>query len=218
MLIPAALFAGVSLNVLSAWVVDVPAATFELQSREVLSDSDLANPVAEYISDPRYIRNVAQGEPTSATLAVYRRFTCTKKVFRRSVEGSASGMLSRRHTDIQFGLPFRSLQYSVRDEDEDILSYPTGPWRVEGLRGGWPLDRTPTWPAARIYPLTILPFGFIANALLYAGMVYLLTLVPNHLRRAVRRRRGLCTTCNYDRSGLASDAHCPECNTPAPAR
>lgn len=109
------------------------------------------------------------------------------------------------------------------------------------IRSGWPLAALvgsvlhagPTWPAEPVpvegamlrlpsgswegclVPLTILWPGFLLNTLMYAAILATLFLVPGRLRRTLRRRRGRCTHCNYDRRGLpATDTLCPECGQP----
>jgi len=61
-------------------------------------------------------------------------------------------------------------------------------------------------------PTRILPLGFTLNNLLAAGV--LLGMVEGFAlaRRRVRRAKGRCVACGYDRGGLADNAvACPEC-------
>ncbi len=54
--------------------------------------------------------------------------------------------------------------------------------------------------------------GFAVNTLVFAACAGTIVVVPGKLRRAIRRRRGRCVKCNYDRRGIP-DAPCPECGT-----
>jgi hypothetical protein len=78
------------------------------------------------------------------------------------------------------------------------LNTPTG--AVGELRiGGRALPRLPVWP------------GLAADTTFYGAAWWLILFAPRRLRRTIRRRRGLCSACGYDRAGLATDAVCPEC-------
>lgn len=90
----------------------------------------------------------------------------------------------------------------------------TSPFREGGLyveRGaGWgPLTVHVAFPYLPYWP------GLITNAAFYASLwtVPLMSAVwlVRRARNAIRRRRGLCPKCAYDRRGLPADALCPEC-------
>ncbi len=51
-----------------------------------------------------------------------------------------------------------------------------------------------------------------------AALALLATIIAAHLDARARRRArlDLCSTCTYDRTGLAPDVVCPECGTLAP--
>ena len=69
-------------------------------------------------------------------------------------------------------------------------------WSVQRFNVmGYPLVAIPTWPAAVVLLST-------------AALV-----MKNPVRAALRRRRGACLACGYDRRGLAPQAPCPECGT-----
>jgi hypothetical protein len=63
----------------------------------------------------------------------------------------------------------------------------------------------------RPLPIRVLPFGFALNTLLAAGVLLGLVEGVAFARRRVRRAKGRCPSCGYDRGGLAKDAACPEC-------
>ena len=67
----------------------------------------------------------------------------------------------------------------------------------------------------RVLPLRPLWTGLCLDTLLYALAWLALLLIPPTLRTRSRRRRNRCTHCNYDRTGLAPSAVCPECGTPS---
>ncbi len=50
----------------------------------------------------------------------------------------------------------------------------------------------------RALPLRPIPVGFAVNTIFYAAVLWLLTGEPFVLRRAIRRRRGLCLKCGYE--------------------
>jgi hypothetical protein len=106
-------------------------------------------------------------------------------------------------TDLRAGWPLLALQGAVIFDNElpSLENLFPLPPRVQSL-----IDRP-----GRSLPLRILPLGFALNTLLAAGV--LLTLVEGFAfaRRRVRRAKGRCPSCGYDRGGLAKDAACPEC-------
>lgn len=73
---------------------------------------------------------------------------------------------------------------------------------------GWFAGEVP-----RRLPLAPVWSGFLADALIFAGVLLAVLAGPailwHNRRRIRRRRRGLCEACGYDLRGLA--APCPEC-------
>lgn len=63
----------------------------------------------------------------------------------------------------------------------------------------------------RVLPLTPIVPGLAVNTALYGVPWWLLLFAPGVVRRALRRRRGACAACGYDRRGIAAGAVCPEC-------
>ena len=77
------------------------------------------------------------------------------------------------------------------------------------------LQSEATGLAPVIAPLRPIPLnpalpGFAFNTLLYAAIVWLITLAPFTARRMIRRKRGRCIKCGYDLRGAEHEA-CPEC-------
>jgi len=68
------------------------------------------------------------------------------------------------------------------------------------------------WFATTPRALPVCPIwgGFVVNAMVYGAAWSGMVLVPPLVRRAVRRRRGLCAECGYDLSWLGAGV-CPEC-------
>ncbi len=93
---------------------------------------------------------------------------------------------------------------------------------VEGAY--WQAAGTPTAGTPKVIPdaVVVLPAnglkillrpvwpGFAINTIFYVLILWMLTLGPFAMRRAIRRKRGLCINCGYD---LRNDfsAGCPEC-------
>jgi hypothetical protein len=69
------------------------------------------------------------------------------------------------------------------------------------------------WLSVGGYEFTtrILPLGFTLNTLLAAGVLLGVVEGFAFARRRVRRAKGRCAACGYDRGGIAGDAACPEC-------
>lgn len=83
------------------------------------------------------------------------------------------------------------------------------------VRGGIVFRSTATSPFVEPFALPLLPLwpGFAINTIFYALLLFLAWRTPGLIRRAVRRRRGRCVRCGYDRSGLDAGEACPECGT-----
>ena len=64
--------------------------------------------------------------------------------------------------------------------------------------------------ANRELPLGPIWPGLAINTILYAALLWLLTLGPFTLRRVLRRKRGRCIKCGYDLRGAEHEV-CPEC-------
>ena len=59
-------------------------------------------------------------------------------------------------------------------------------------------------------PLAPIATGLAINTALYGSLVLAGLCLPGWAHRAIRRRRGRCTACGYDRRGLTGEP-CPEC-------
>jgi len=103
-----------------------------------------------------------------------------------------------------------SFQTSLSANASDRVASPIVSWR-HGLQladappdNKYILDR---------FALPLLPLwpGFLINTFLYALLLFLAWRLPGVLRRTLRRRRGRCAQCGYDRGGLDARAACPEC-------
>lgn len=128
-------------------------------------------------------------------------------------------------------LAMRHGSYSGEFVQTDYTAHATETSRIS-LRGGFQIDLPrsipppghyrPTGLAAPVdrFALPLLPLwpGFLINTLFYALLLCIAWRLPGVLRRAVRRRRGRCVGCGYDRDGLDPGAACPECGEGAGAR
>lgn len=87
-------------------------------------------------------------------------------------------------------------------------------WRVSQHATGFGLMPIEFEPTNR-FALPLLPLwpGFAINTAFYALLLFIAWRTPGLIRRAVRRRRGRCVRCGYDRSGLDAGEACPECGT-----
>ena len=100
-----------------------------------------------------------------------------------------------------FGLPTRCLRnegYRSTGAWVQTAGMPSPQW---ARRGNW----------NDVLPTRILPLGFALNTLFYAAVVLGMVECVAFARRRVRRGRGRCPSCGYDRAGLAVGAACPEC-------
>jgi hypothetical protein len=64
-------------------------------------------------------------------------------------------------------------------------------------------------------PLIPIATGLAINTAFYGSLVLAGLCLPAWAHRAIRRRRGRCSACGYDRRGLTAES-CPECGA-APA-
>ncbi len=106
--------------------------------------------------------------------------------------------------DFRFGVPTKSLAcYKLLVSKKSTW---TTSWRYASshLGGDYPLPLRPVWP------------GFAINTVLYAAMLWLLTLGTFTARRFFRRKRGHCIKCGYDLRGTSGGggAVCSECGAP----
>ena len=110
---------------------------------------------------------------------------------------------------IEVGWPMRTL-YSTSYLNEGDPNWTQDEWtsalapraRSNGQTYRPELPLRPLWP------------GLAINTILYAAILWLLTLGPFTARRMIRAKRGLCIKCGYDLRGAEHEA-CPECGVEA---
>ncbi len=107
--------------------------------------------------------------------------------------------------EFRFGVPTKSLAcYKLSAHAPRRWTHS---WRyaIGRFGGDYPFPLRPIWP------------GFAVNTLFYAGLLWLLTLIPGPfaLRRLIRVRRGLCPLCKYP---IGVSAVCTECGKELPKR
>ena len=114
------------------------------------------------------------------------------------------------------GWPMLALKYL---SEQDVVMGPTGsPLRVT-YTSEWGLSVSRwfrTWNNECL-PLRPMPLGFAVDTLLFAALMWASVRGDRAWRLSRRRRRGRCANCNYDRTGLAPGAVCPECGAAAAA-
>jgi hypothetical protein len=80
--------------------------------------------------------------------------------------------------------------------------------------GSIPIDRhypqLEDFYGARLIPLRPIWPGLLANTVFYGVILWALWFTPGAVRRGLRRRRGACVRCGYDRRGI-SGGRCAEC-------
>ncbi len=104
----------------------------------------------------------------------------------------------------------RRMAWSTRHQMEwESYGWPAG--IVTRCQFWWPWN-DPVWASkAPSDPgFTVSPIGLLIDALVFAGLLWLLVFAPGVLRWYRRRRRGLCPECAYNLTGNVSGA-CPEC-------
>ncbi len=110
-----------------------------------------------------------------------------------------------------YGWPLVALRYECHVPNGEPSSA-----RCECVETGLAPWRDPISPKTleRVIPCRPVWRGQVVNALLYAGLLWLLILGPFALRRLIRQRRGLCLACGYDLRHGEHEA-CPECGVTA---
>ncbi len=99
------------------------------------------------------------------------------------------------------------------DGEEGVMTYDT-PWAIVidrdwfGRSAGGGVNDV-------LFPLRPMWRGAVGNTLFYGCILCLLWFGVAALRRATRRRRGLCVRCAYP---IGDSERCSECGTPVPAR
>lgn len=216
------LFAGIVLNVAVAWVCAHWGSGFpralNTTTQAVSTVPDEAN---AFINDPTYLKAFGSGRKTGQEKETLRALLCTRVQYVRWHDHRI--LYSRSYIESEFGLPFRSL-YVAELSSWNMAAFPeNATWRASGLAGGLILtsrdrnfDRQFGYDPPG-YPVLPLPWGFLANTLIYAALVFaLLALVTRIIGRDRRRlRRGVCPQCAYPMGGSTV---CTECGRPLPAR
>ena len=112
-------------------------------------------------------------------------------------------------TEKSKGWPFRTLYWVQTRYRGKRFSTNQHVWIVQ--KQPWNAWIIPNTPGNAIYlPLAPIWSGLLLNTFFYAAILWLFIPGPFVLRRAIRRRRGLCVKCSYDLRGADHEA-CPEC-------
>lgn len=86
-------------------------------------------------------------------------------------------------------------------------------WSMRILPATATAPAAPRDPDKGAAPLRPLPLGLAANTMLFAAAPFIVLVAVPTVRQALRRRRGRCPLCGYDRRGLEGGAPCPECGS-----
>lgn len=94
-----------------------------------------------------------------------------------------------------------------------LIRWRSGPVPEVTTHTGVLLDPIPdgdfnSWQDARVIPLRPLPLGFLVDTAIYSIAAWAAFTIPWTVRRAIRRRRGLCPHCGHALVGMS---RCPEC-------
>jgi len=210
-LIGALLIAGAIVNVAVAWAcaawaqqdrwtseraIDVPHRWPEYLAR-LGWPAPVSATVREGIGVGATVVEIAGGDPDAA--------------WERSGPGSDKTYVSLEVR--QFGVPFRGLQWELhgiragpRGKDMVEAAFQAAGMRtgidVSGLVGATRTGRIRSLPLTPLWP------GVFVNTLFYAVALGLLFVVPNALRRRLRRRRGQCVAYGYP---IGASPVCAEC-------
>jgi hypothetical protein len=198
----------------------------------IWSDAGRAQDWNRYIADG--IRCRTSISPDLLPLVLAREPRRPALVYERRASGF--GLLARSSLVVDASVPDR------RDWGPEVQSYSAGwpflsltcrrwvlrPYSPDAQEQPWlysiPRPRRPGSPYLVRFswvprpPLPLLPraAGSAGNTAFYAVLIFALTCGPSRLRGALRRRRGACRACGYDRTGVPETAPCPECGQPAP--
>jgi hypothetical protein len=84
-----------------------------------------------------------------------------------------------------------------------------------GFDSGLPIDRSLIGPQRRVLPYRIAWPGFAINTIFYAGVLWMMFVIPGTIRRRRRLKRGLCPNCAYL---IGTSPVCTECGKAVSAR
>ena len=122
------------------------------------------------------------------------------QLYKREARQYPLSQLDPRHF-MTHGWPNRSLSCEIISNNSK--------WTTNASHGGLSVASQGNF-SDHILPLRPIWPGFAINTILYAAMLWLLTLGPFAARRMIRRKRGLCIKCGYDLRGVEHEK-CPEC-------
>jgi hypothetical protein len=116
---------------------------------------------------------------------------------------------------LTFGFPFRCVSGHVDETISGSFVTPTFHGLVNVYQEA---PARPTEASLRRWgdfsirlPVQPLAGGMIADTAIYAGAWSMIGALASVGRRRLRKRRGVCPACQYDRRGLPAGAPCPEC-------
>ncbi len=120
-----------------------------------------------------------------------------RSALRRTAAASAQG--NDRFDINSYGFPFLAMGYVYHVDLQG-----------NDVRGGVRVSNSSFRDGPVAVPCTPLLIGFVADSLLYAGAMWVCTMIGVASRRALRRARGVCVRCGYDLQENELGG-CPEC-------
>ena len=200
------LLLGAIVNVAVAWGFAAWSAPGNVESLEITS------------------RKIAEDEFEGVTrLRVFGHTRVNHGVFSQPIGGKTAAQLTGiewivpgdNYSETRAGWPLRTLRCRNLAEIEmgGTNSITINANTANPIEGGIVLSQFPIGSPAqswRALPYQPIWTGVVVNTILYAPLVWLLTLGPFAARRIIRRKRGRCAKCGYDLRGAEHDG-CPEC-------
>ena len=108
-----------------------------------------------------------------------------------------------------FGWPLRCLEFTEKGPAPYTRAF--RPLRTSTWINGWAIDLAAGTRV--ILPIRIRGWEMAGDIGIWSAIVGALLLGVPAARRTVRRRRGQCGACGYDRSTIGAALPCPECGT-----
>lgn len=180
-------------------------------------DESLSQEVRKFLDDPEELKRLTDlSANTGLQVEAAHSLFCSHTSYARWFAKEGLGFRSKAFANIRFGVPFRSMKYSRFEWHSPAAFHSYRVKRLPGWSGGWSrrngFATETSWPDQfifeHVYPLSVLPFGFFANTIFYAIIIFLLFLALGGFRGRIRLYRKLCPQCAYP---IGVSTFCTEC-------